>query len=302
MGAVKDRGENMLQMVAVPVLLPPDAHHVVVHDHAGPHDVGAGFIVVGILHHAAALVHHGQHNAFQHSVGGFHVLGRSEVALEGVGDDVGDAAGGLEGRQALGEDRVHDGELRADAVGLRGGLLEGLLVGDDGVGGTLAAGRGNGQHHADGQGGLRGLAGEEVPEVPVIGNTHGDGLGGVDDAAAADGQEEVDLFLPGKLDALIDKSAARIRLDAAERDGAQAFGGDGVLHPVKQTGLLCRLAAVDDHDTAAAKLFDITAGLVFAVAAEDKIGRAVKIKIIHTRFLCSGPKDQYPVLPLAGCP
>ena len=302
MGAVKDGGENMLQMVAVPVLLSPDAHHVVVHDHAGPHDVGAGFIVVGILHHTASLVHHGQHDAFEHAVGGLDILGRGEVALKGMGDDVGDAAGGLEGRQALGEDRVHDRELRADAVGLRGGLLEGLLVGDDGVGGTLAAGSGDGQHHADGQGGLRGLAGEEVPEVPVIGDAHGDGLGGVDDAAAADGQEEVDLLFAGKLDALIDKSAARVRLDAAELDGAQAFGGDGVLHPVEQTGLLCRLAAVDDHDTAAAELFDIAAGLVFTVTAEDKIRGAVKIKIIHTRFLCSGMKDQYPVLPLAGCP
>ena len=279
-------------MVAVPVLLSADAHHVVVHDHTGPHDVGTGFIVVGILHHTAPLVHHGQHDAFQHAVGGLHVLGRGEVALKSVGNDIGDAAGGLEGGKALGEDRVHNGELRADAVGLRGGLLEGLLIGDDGVGGTLAAGSGDGQHHADGQGGLRGLAGEKVPEVPVVGDAHGDGLGGVDDAAAADGQEEVDLLLPRHGDAVINQAAARIRLDAAEFDGTQAFGGDGILHPVKQAGLLCRLAAVDDHDTAAAELLDIAAGFVFAVTAEDKIRGAVKIKGIHTLLLCSGPGNQ----------
>ena len=230
-------------------------------------------------------MHHREHDALEQAVGGLDVLGRGEVALEGVGDDVGHAAGGLEGGQTLGQDGVHDRELRADAVGLRGGLLEGGLVGDDRVGGALAAGGGQGQHDADGQGGLGRFAGEEVPEVPVVGHAHGDGLGGVDDAAAADGDHEIDLLLTRELDALIDQPAAGVGLDAAELDGAQALGEDGVAHAVEQPGLLGGLAAVDEHHAAAAELLDILAGLVLAVAAENEIGGAVEIKVIHRRLL-----------------
>ena len=271
----------MLEVVAVPVLLAADAHDVVVHDHTGPHDVGAGLVVVGIFHDASALVHHREHDALKHAVGGLHVFRGGEIALKGVGDDVRHAAGGLEGGQALGQHRVHDGELRTDAVSLGSCFVQSILVGDDGVGGALAAGGRNGQHYADGQGRLRGFAREEVPEVSVVGHAHGDALGGVHDAAAADGQHEVDLLPAGKLDALIHKAAAGVGLDAAELHGAQTLGVKRCFHPVQKTGLLCRLSAVDDHDAAAAELFDVLACVVFTVAAEDKVCRAVEIEIIH---------------------
>ena len=59
-----------------------------------------------------------------------------------------------------------------------------------------------------------GFSGEEIPEITVIGDAHADGLGGVDDAAAADGQQEICPLCPSKLDTFIHLAAAGIGLNA----------------------------------------------------------------------------------------
>ena len=285
--AVIDRRKHMLKMVAVPILLSADTHDIVVDNHTGPHDICTGLIVVRILHDASALVHHGKDNAFQHSVGGLDILCRGEIALKSVRNDVRDSARSLERRKTLGQHRIHDGELGTDAVRLRRRFFQRFLVGDDGVGRTLAAGSRNGQHDTDGKRSLRRASGVEVPEVTVIGDAHCDGLCRIDDAAATDGQHKINLFPTCDLDPFVDQTAAGVGFDAAKLDGAETFRCDGVLDTVKQAGFFRRLSAVNDHDPAAAELPDVFPGFVFPVASEDKIGRAVKIKVIHILLLCS---------------
>lgn len=58
-----------------------------------------------------------------------------------------------------------------------------------------------------------GFSSEEIPEISVIGDAHADSLGGVDDAAAADGQQEICPLCPGKINAFIHLAAAGIGLN-----------------------------------------------------------------------------------------
>ena len=280
-GAVILGGEHVLQMVAVPVLLTAHAHNVIVAHHTGPHDVRPRLVVVRIIHDSAPLVEHGQQNALQHPVRDLHVRRIGEIALKGVGHDVRDAAGRLISGQAFREGRVQHGEARPEAVGFRAVLLQRFLVGDDGIRGAFAAGGGNGQDGAHRQSLLRHLPGEKVPEIAVIGYADGDGLGGIDDAAAAHGQNEVDLFPAAEVDALIDKAAAGIGLHAPQLHGIQVFFLQAGHDPVQQAGAFGGLPAVDHQHPAAAKALDIPAGLRLPVLSEHEVGRAVKIKVPH---------------------
>jgi len=83
--------------------------------------------------------------------------------------------------------------------------------------GPLAAGGGDSQHHAHGQRLLDlGGAGEEIPEIPLVQRAEADGLGGVDDTAAAQCQQEVRAGPPDQVDALVYLAAAGVGLDAGE--------------------------------------------------------------------------------------
>ena len=106
----------------------------------------------------------------------------------------------------------------------------------------------------------------------------GNGLGRVNNAAAADGDEKIDLLAAGKLDAFVDKAALGVGLHAAELDAVKTGGIDGRLDAVKQSGSFRGLAAIDDEHAAAAEFGDVFAGVILAVAPEHKICRAVKVK------------------------
>ena len=118
---------------------------------------------------------------------------------------------------------VHDGEFGAgDVVGIAH-LDVAVLVGDNARLAHLAAGGRDGQHARDGQAG-RGfrLAGVEVPHFPVVRHAVGDRFRGIDDAAAADSQQEIDAFLAAEGDALVHLGQARVRHDAAQQEHLQA--------------------------------------------------------------------------------
>ena len=132
------------------------------------------------------------------------------IALHGVHHDVHNAAAGLELGDRKGVFGIEEGDDRAD--GLRGDALldpgRHEVVGDDVRVGHLTAGRCDGQHRTDrenlvrfGMGAGRGI----LPRVVAGRKADANGLGRVDDAAAADGQDKVDLFLPAQRDALMDE-------------------------------------------------------------------------------------------------
>ena len=107
------------------------------------------------------------------------------------------------------------------------------------------------------------FAAVEIPEVAVVDRAERDALGGVHDRAAADGKDEVHLFLAGQVDALVNQVAQRAGLDAAQFDIVDAFLFKGSFYAVEQAGTLGRAAAVVDQDLGAAVLLYVCAGLIF---------------------------------------
>ena len=182
----------MLDLVAGPVLPAAHAAEVVVCQHTRPHEVRPGVVVAGVCQGLGGGGENGLHEALAQAVRHIHVLRGGEVPLHDVGEHIRGAAGGLIGGEGAGVPGVHDGEHGTVDVAFDVAPFQVLpLQGDDGGVGGLAAGGGQGQHHAHGHGLFRRLFGVEVPEVPVVGHAHADGLGGVDGAAAAHGQDEV---------------------------------------------------------------------------------------------------------------
>ena len=146
----------------------------------------------------------GNHRA-QQSLGdlvGEQIAGdRGEVPVQGVHHNVHHPAGDLVGGQGVGELRVQNGELGPEQVGAQPPLHQRLVVGENGGVAGLAAGGGDGEHHSDGQNLLhRPLPLPEVPQIGLrVGRPQGDGLGGVDDAAAPHGQDQVGPEVQGLL-------------------------------------------------------------------------------------------------------
>ena len=151
--------------------------------------------------------------------GEVHIVVLCEIALHRVHHHVGHAGGRLVGRQGERAAGVHDGKLRAREVVRVAELHVAVLVGDDRRLAHLAAGGGDGQHTGHGQHlRRRGFAKIEVPDVALVGYAVADALGRVDDAAATDGEQEVDALLAAQLDTLLSQRQTRIGHHAAERN------------------------------------------------------------------------------------
>ena len=244
----------MLHLVAGPVLPAAHAAEVVVGQHARPHEVRPGVVVVGGCQGLGRGGENGFHEALAQTVRHVHVLRGGEVALHDVGEHVRGAAGGLVSGEGTGVPGVHDGENGAVDVAFDIAPLQifSLQGNDAGVGG-LAAGGGQGQHHAHGQGLLRRLFGEEVPEIAVVGHAHADGLGGVDGAAAAHRQNEVHALPAAQVDALVHLAAAGVGLDTAQLHPGDAGLPQGSSRIVICAVALDAAAAVDHQHLCAAE-------------------------------------------------
>ena len=135
-----------------------------------------------------------------------------------MGHHVHGAAGGLIGGQGAGEPGVQHGEFGPYEVRLGAAPFQvAVFLRNHAAVGAFAASGGNSQHRADRQRALNfGLAGEEIPEIAVVGDAHADGFGGVDDAAAANGQQEVHALFPGKGNPFIHLATAGIGLHAPQ--------------------------------------------------------------------------------------
>ena len=210
-----------------------------------------------------------------------------------MGDHIHRAAGGLVRRKGAGKAGIEHRELWPQGVGLGSAPLQiPLLPGDDTAVASLTAGGGEGEHRAHRQGMLRHIAAavKDLPEIPLIHRAKGDGLCRVDDAAAAKGQDEVQVFPAHQLDALVDLAAARIGLHAPKlHEGKVRFlqrVGDGLIG----VDLLHAAAAHDQKDAAAAKAAHQSAGLLLLPVAKGKVGGGIKGEIIHINTLSFGPR------------
>ena len=287
MRAVVEGRELVLDAVARPVLRASDAADVVVRERARPHDVRAGGIVHRVAQDGRALGDDRAHEGFAEFVRHQHVARRREIALDDVGKDVHEAAGRLVGRKGEGELGVHHGEARTQPVAGDGALEVVRLQADDAVARSLAAGGGEGEDDADGERGgddrrlLAVLAEGEVAEVAVVEGAEGDGLRRVDDAAAADGEDEVDLLAADEIDALADEGFARVRLHAAEGDEGDARLLQRLHDLVVDAVSLDAPAAEVQQRLGPAKCLHEGAGPLLGSPAKREMRRRLKFKVIH---------------------
>ena len=121
--------------------------------------------------------------------------------------------------KSVGELGVHYRKFALAVVAVERALEHILVIGDNRAVAHFAAGGRYGKHGSHRSAALAdGLADVKVPHVAVIFESRTDGLAGVDDAAAADGKDEVNAFLFAQVDALIDEGEMRIGDDAAKLD------------------------------------------------------------------------------------
>ncbi len=249
---------------------------------ARPHHLSPGLVVGRVGVEDDGILHHGAQQALGQCVRQLHVAAVGEVALHGVHHDVGAAGLGLIVGQGDGQLRVHDGELGTADVVVVAPLLVGILFGDDAAVGGLAARRRDGQDACHRQALCR-LAGVlvQLPHILVrLSQTIGDGLGRVDDTAAAHGQKEIDAVLPAQTDAFIHLAQVGVWHHAAQLPAGDAGLCQNLFCPVQHTGAECALAAVDHEHPGAAVLTHQCAHLLLAVSAEDDPGRRVKFEIV----------------------
>ncbi len=209
------------------------------------------------------------------------------IPAEGVGERVG--AVGDEGFDQLGEgvEAGRGGQGRGHGVGEVGvdqgeagkhpGMAEADLDfvlggGEDRIAGDLGAGAGGGGDGDDGEGlGLQGLAFaddfEVIEDGPAVGGEGGDGLGGVDDAAAADGDDGVAGFVTHLGGAFAGQFEGRLVGDMEGGDG-NAAGGEKAADGFGGLGTV----ADDDEGAGAVAAGEVREVIQAARAEKDAVG------------------------------
>ena len=180
-----------------------------------------------------------QSQAFEGDALGHGVVVRRAIGLEAVGQGVHAGPGGDVARQADGQLRIGDDDGRHHP-GVKDDLLEvGGLVGDDRGAADFGAGAGGGRHGDDGGNavgvdpGPPVLAILEIPDWPVLPDHQCDGLGGIEAAAATEGDNTVAAGVLVGGDPIGHILAHRVAFDVGEQRCRQAgvvVGGDGALH------------------------------------------------------------------------
>ena len=138
---------------------------------------------------------------------------------------VGDDRCGLVGRQGESELGIHERHNGAVEIGVAAAFEMLGIVADDTRVGSLGARCGEGEHAGNVYtlGGCGALA-EEIPDIAVVGNAQGNGLGAVDGAAAAYRQNQVDVCLACDAQALANRGNFGVGAYAAELHMRDARG------------------------------------------------------------------------------
>ncbi len=236
----------MLDHVVRPFAVGQAAGEAVDGPGAGPHQVGARFVVIRMGEGDRRVLDDGLHHAFLEAVEHIHAaLFIDEVVFHNMGENVGAAAGGLVLADGIGQRRVQERNRRAEVRVGDDELLLGFRVGDHADGVHFGAGRSEGEDGHDREAFADGrFTDAEIPSVAVIEGGRRDTLRTVDDGAAADGEEDVNAFVFADLGAGVDGGHLRVRIHARKLEPGQARLFDGVDDLVIQTGALDGTAAI----------------------------------------------------------
>ena len=275
-------GQLVLKAVRCPILVTAHTQKPLMAQHARPHDVRAGIVVLGLGQHARGLCADGAHDRQVHAVGDGHGAHVVEEALEQVAEHVGDAGGRLERRQRERELGVHERQLRALVVARIAGLHAQLVVAEDGVLRRFAAGCRDGEHHSDRQHfSVRIFLGDELPHGVIDAGAVGDGLRGVDHRAAAHGQHPVHAVFLAQRDALAHQADLRVGTHAAQLHVLDAGLLERCAHAVDEARLDGALPAIVQQHLTRAALGQHGADLAFGVVAEHEMRWGNELEVFH---------------------
>ena len=284
---VKFFAQRVAELVRGEVLPAAEAGQAVVRQGACPHDLAHGRFVMRVTHSGGAVFQHDAQQRLGQLIRQSVIGDGVKIPVERVHENVAHAARDLMHRERRGEQGVENGEGRAVERGVEAALFACLCVGQNGGVARLAAGCRDGQHNADGHGSCQRRA--ALPELPDIcagvGRAVGDGLAGVDDAAAADRQNQLRTRFQRQLHALAGQRRARVRLHAAERAILNARLVQKPEHAVKQSTFLRARAAIDDQHARKSAFFQQLRQLLCAACAEHDLSRYEIFKSVHMLIL-----------------
>ena len=277
----------MAELVRGEVGCRAEAGQTVVGDTAAPHQLAHGLRVMAVAERRDAVGNHGAQKGFGERVRQLVAARGREVAVERVHHDIHDAARHLIRRERVREFRVH--QRKAGTV-QRGGeptLDAGLFIGQNSGVARLAACGGDRQNNSDRKnGGRRGCALPVFPDIVFRSSgAQSDGLRGVDDAAAADGQNEVRAEVKRLTDRAACEAQTGIGVYAAEFLVCEPRSLKTLRQTLQKTAAHDAAAAVQNKHTAAAERTDLIGQMIFRIRAEDHFCRAVKRKAVHDAFL-----------------
>jgi len=183
--------------------------------------------------------------------------------------------------QGVGRFGVQDGKARKDQVAVEGELFLDAAAGNDRAVVHFAAGGGQGEHGAEGQGfrGLReAVAGEDFPGVfSGVEGSQRDEFDAVDDRTAAGCQQKIDALFADFFDSLHQRVVIRVGFDAAEFQHLALF--ERGHHLVVDAVLFDGAAAVKDHDFGFAGNEFVEFG--DGAGAKNDFGGVVEAKVVN---------------------
>ena len=272
----------MLNAVARPVGFFPVIEHAAKREAARPHETRPGLVIRRLLDRAARRSDLRAHGGLGKVIGKKIVVRRGDVKLHQVRHRVHDAVHHLVFRQTVGQRRIKNGEAREFPLAVIAVFLAGGEIRYDGGLVQLAARGRDGEDNAEGNARFRRLPVyiKLFPEIALRRSSHGDGFGAVDRAAAADGEDEVDLVFPAKLDALVHLFGARVRHNAGQLEDIFSRRAQRIGHAVIQPGAPDAAAAVGEKDIRA-ELAQLLRQAAHGVRAEVDAHGIIIHKIVH---------------------
>ena len=249
--------------------------------HTGPHQVSLRLVILIVDNHPHSHILNSQQNGLAHAVGHRIVRRFTKITLQNMRHHIRYTAGALIFRQSKSQLRVQNSKLRAQAIRL-GALFDFiLLISNHRVGRALATGRRNSQHHAQRQSLLHRLTAVKIQKIAAIRRTHSHRFGRINHGAAAHRQQKINSGLSGRLNRLINKRAAGVRLHAAQRHTIHTGRVQRIHNLMQNAATQHRTAAVKHQSSFTAALGHIFAGSFVRIHTKNKLGGTFKCKIFH---------------------
>ena len=248
MGDVVEGGQLVFQAVAGPHMILAGSGEAVDGPGGCPHQIGPGFVIVGMLQGYGGVFQYGLHESFHDRIQHEHAFARVEVGFHNVGHDVSRAAGRLIPADRNRQLRIQEGDFGAQCRRGTAKFLAGFHIADDNSRIHFGAGGGHGGDGQDGQGFCqRKMLRDEIPGIEIHTGSGGNEFARIHTGPAACGQHHITALFFAESRALTHGLDPGIGFDAGQFHPIQLAGFELGNQPVIQAGAFDGTAAVDQQ-------------------------------------------------------